>query len=94
MKNQHKNTLKERQTAALRLLMEDDQAYSAAHGDGEACLWQRRTHSPWTGDEDNDISRKSWTASPQKEKLPTAWKEEREKGHPGAWQLEQVRLQK
>lgn len=94
MKNQHKNTPKEGQTAALGLLTEDDQAYMAAHEDGEACLWQRRTHSPWTGNEDDGVSWKSWTSSPQKEKLPRLLGGRRERGHPGAWQLDQVRLQK
>lgn len=50
--------------------MEDDQTHTAAHGGGEACPWHRRTHSPWTGDEDAGTSWKSGTASPQKEKVP------------------------
>lgn len=88
MKNQHKNTPKEGQTAALGLLTEDDQAYTAAHEDGGACLWQRRTHSPWTGNKDDGASRKSWTSSPQKEKLPRLLGGRRESGDilgPGSW---------
>ena len=66
MKNQHKNTPKEGRTAALGLLTEDNQSYTAARGDGDAGPWQGRTHRPWAGDEDDGVSQGVLEASQQK----------------------------